>query len=160
MFFLVHCCFMSTETVGTNRDEESRTPTSPFTQLLRSERSVVSNKYTYYSSCSAQFYSGLIVATFFDQLLRVSAAQFFQGRIGFVAMFCNKLLCVSAAQFFQGRISFVDTFSNQLLNTDSEDYKNFVDDVRQLVSLHKMKGLVLMNVMMVMMTVLMVVVMI
>ena len=77
-----------------------------------------------------------------------------------MAMFCNKLLCVSAAQFFQGRISFVDTFSNQLLNTDSEDYKNFVDDVRQLVSLHKMKGLVFMNVMMVMMTVLMVIVMI
>ena len=111
---------------------------------------------------AAQFFQGRIsfVATFCDQLLCVSAAQFLQGRIGFVAMFCNKRLCVSAAQFFQGKISFVDTFSNQLLNTDSEDYKNFVDDVRQLVSLHKMKGLVLMNVMMVMRTVLMVVVMI
>ena len=29
----------------------------------------------------------------------------------------------------------MDTFSNQLLNTDGEDYKTFVDDVRKLVSL-------------------------
>ena len=36
VFLFVHCCFMSTETVGTSRDEESRTSTSLFTQLLKS----------------------------------------------------------------------------------------------------------------------------
>ena len=32
-----HCCFTSTETVQTNRDEEPRMATSTFTQLLSSE---------------------------------------------------------------------------------------------------------------------------
>ena len=36
LFFLVQCCFTSTETIRTIRDEEPRTVTSTFTQLLNS----------------------------------------------------------------------------------------------------------------------------